>query len=209
MALCCIGGVCIPYSAIVPFVLLGLKWFLTKLAMAGLLPASIEKLLDHFLPSPVNQQQLIHHRRSKISKEPVSTACCGTAINNWCNSSVGSSNHTTVTNKDHKVLSSTEEEVLTLLATNAQMIVLKFTSSSCQPCQHIQPVFEQMALDYAHQAQFVVVDINECEQLSARFNILLLPTFVAVFQNTIVQQYSGSDQTNLQEFVHNAISKTK
>lgn len=42
---CCIGGVCIPYTAIVPMVLLGLKWIVTKLAYVGLLPSSVVQWL--------------------------------------------------------------------------------------------------------------------------------------------------------------------
>eukprot|EP00536_Pseudo-nitzschia_multiseries_P008339 jgi/Psemu1/257124/estExt_Genewise1Plus.C_2100063 len=34
----CIGGVCVPYSAVIPLFLLGIKWVLSKLHTYGLLP---------------------------------------------------------------------------------------------------------------------------------------------------------------------------
>jgi hypothetical protein len=44
--LCCIGGVCVPYTAVVPLVLLALRWCLAKLAAFGLLPSSVVELLN-------------------------------------------------------------------------------------------------------------------------------------------------------------------
>jgi hypothetical protein len=44
--LCCIGGVCVPYTAVVPLVLLVFRWCLAKLAAFGLLPESIVELLN-------------------------------------------------------------------------------------------------------------------------------------------------------------------
>jgi hypothetical protein len=44
--LCCIGGVCVPYTAVVPILLLALKWLAQKLANYGLLPSAIGNLLQ-------------------------------------------------------------------------------------------------------------------------------------------------------------------
>ena len=46
MSLCCIGGVCVPYSAVVPICLLGLKWVAAKLASYGLLPKFLVDMLQ-------------------------------------------------------------------------------------------------------------------------------------------------------------------
>jgi hypothetical protein len=46
--LCCFGGVCVPYTAVVPILILALKWVATKLAQMGLLP----KVLQQFLNLP-------------------------------------------------------------------------------------------------------------------------------------------------------------
>jgi hypothetical protein len=44
--LCCIGGVCVPYTAVVPLVLLVFRWCLAKLAMLGLLPSTVVEMLN-------------------------------------------------------------------------------------------------------------------------------------------------------------------
>jgi hypothetical protein len=46
--LLCFGGVCVPYTAVVPILILALKWVATKLAQMGLLP----KVLQQFLNLP-------------------------------------------------------------------------------------------------------------------------------------------------------------
>lgn len=47
MALCCIGGVCIPWE-VVPLLLLCLKWVVDRLAAAGLLPAALSEKLGAY-----------------------------------------------------------------------------------------------------------------------------------------------------------------
>jgi thiol-disulfide isomerase/thioredoxin len=49
MAVCCIGGVCIPYTALIPLLLYGLKWLLEKLVTSGLLPKSWHEKIVLFI----------------------------------------------------------------------------------------------------------------------------------------------------------------
>ena len=44
--LICIGGVCVPYTAVIPLVVLALKWVAVKLAQMGLLPKAVGDLLQ-------------------------------------------------------------------------------------------------------------------------------------------------------------------
>lgn len=45
MSCLCIGGVCIPYTAVLPLLLIGLQWVATQLAKVGLLPDWVAKKL--------------------------------------------------------------------------------------------------------------------------------------------------------------------
>ena len=47
MSLCCIGGVCVPYSAVLPIFLLCLRWLLAKAVALGIVPQSA---IDKFFP---------------------------------------------------------------------------------------------------------------------------------------------------------------
>jgi thiol-disulfide isomerase/thioredoxin len=49
MALCCIGGVCIPYSAIIPLIIYGFRWLFQKLVTWGVLPSWISSALSGFI----------------------------------------------------------------------------------------------------------------------------------------------------------------
>jgi hypothetical protein len=51
--LCCFGGVCVPYTAVIPLLLLVFRWFLAKLARWGLVPEVVAKImnLQEFQPS--------------------------------------------------------------------------------------------------------------------------------------------------------------
>ena len=44
--LLCIGGVCVPYSAVFPLIILALKWVLVRLAQMGLLPKVVADALQ-------------------------------------------------------------------------------------------------------------------------------------------------------------------
>lgn len=44
--LLCIGGVCVPYTAIVPLVVLALKWVAVRMARMGLLPKAVGDMLQ-------------------------------------------------------------------------------------------------------------------------------------------------------------------
>lgn len=82
MALCCIGGVCIPYTAIIPLLLYGLQWVLQKLANMGLLPEAMCKQLQGFMITVNNNNK---------SKEVNSGSCCS--------SSTATTEKTTTNNK--------------------------------------------------------------------------------------------------------------
>jgi hypothetical protein len=43
--LLCIGGVCVPYTAVVPLLVLALKWIAVQLAQMGLLPKAVANVL--------------------------------------------------------------------------------------------------------------------------------------------------------------------
>jgi thioredoxin 1 len=155
MALCCIGGVCIPYTALLPLLVLGLQWILKMLAQAGLLPSSWTSTLHRYLQHSAsstkkkkndsssssstccdtnnagdNRNRLRRGKQSKVSDVTAATACCASNDNN------------NTKNKDVVVHCTTEDEWENLVrTTTASAMVVKFTATWCQPCQKIQPVF--------------------------------------------------------------------
>ena len=213
MALCCIGGVCVPYSAVVPFAVVALQWLLGKLAAAGLLPPAVAHALARFIPGrtdchnstssssssvcckPASQQQPSNLRRSKISKQSYTATTTAS-----CNGGGGDDDETATIHRTSIRTLDSDEELTTLLSTSEQTVVLKFTAVWCKPCKAIQPLFEQLANDHCAVATFAVVDADELDEAASRYGVVALPSFVACRGGKVVEKYAGSDETKLRDF---------
>jgi len=188
MSVCCIGGVCIPYTAIVPLLLLGLKWLAEKLARLGLLP---DFVVQHLGLAAVAAAQ----------KERESS-CCDTT-NTTASSSTSLSNN----NKNSgKLVHSVESmEDWTFIKQNHEVIVVKFTAAWCRPCKEVAPVFTRLSEKYEN-AHFVQVDVDELDDVASEHNVAVMPTFVVLKQGTAVSTMRGSNPQKLTSFVEEHVS---
>ena len=168
MALCCIGGVCVPYTAVVPLLLMGLKWFLGKLAEYGLLPHSVV----HYLGLPIHSEKQNQQQQKQTS---TSTSSCNNDSQPCCNG-VKAPAAPNVTTGTVTVLES-NDQFETFLQRN-ETLVIKFTATWCRPCQIIGPVFTELAAIYA--AHFIEVDVDDLDQIAAKYNVAVMPTFCIV-----------------------------
>ena len=221
MALCCIGGVCIPYSAIVPLLIYGLQWLLQKLVVAGLLPAAWCEALSRILPTKsVNNKaddtccttvasngNLRRGKQMKHDGEQVSFAatsrtssCCSDV------SAVAVAGVVTTIDSDEEW----ERLLATTTTSTTAVIVCKFTAVWCKPCKAIQPVFESLAAaSTADTTRFVVVDVDALEDVASTYNVMALPTFVALHNGKVLDKYSGSNETVLREWVESVVKKSE
>ena len=61
--------------------------------------------------------------------------------------------------------------------------VVKFEADWCVPCKEITPAVEQLSTEWAGQGvEFVSLDIDGASDITNRYNIFGVPTFIA-FQN--------------------------
>lgn len=171
MSLCCIGGVCIPTSAVVPLLLWVLKYAVEMAAKWGLLGESNRQKLEDYLVTKPKKE-----KRNKRSK-----SCCGEKS---CE---------LVTDAD------TQEELETLIETYDKVIV-KWSASWCKPCKAIHPYYEELAAKHSN-IKFVVADADECDDFCAEHGVVALPTFLAFEKEEIVDRYAGSSQELLTKFV--------
>jgi thiol-disulfide isomerase/thioredoxin len=226
MALCCIGGVCIPYTALLPLLVLGLQWVLKQLSAAGLLPTSWTTLLHRYLSSATAGQRRGAKESSSLS------SCCGTNdgkihLRRGKQSKVNDSSpcgaNATTTPTAGVVHCTTEEEWERLVqrsTTTANIaLAVKFTAAWCKPCQKIQPVFAALPQNDADNTtkkiQLVTVDVDGCDGLAGSLQILSLPTFVLLDPRTQrpiggpSSSYSGSDETRLKLWWESCIASVK
>ena len=73
-----------------------------------------------------------------------------------------------------------------LEAAGSKPVLADFYASWCPPCMHFKPVFEAMAKQYEGKAIFVKIDVDVQTQLSERYEIEAMPTFIC-FKNSVAK----------------------
>ena len=182
MAALCIGGVCIPYSAIVPAVFLFFRWFAAKI---GLLSVSDDAIVKNkSCCSDSATAATLKPRRSKLGKS-MST------ISNA--SSTGTGTDGTV-----KEIESSDEWAAAL-GDSARPIVVKFTAGWCKPCQAIDPFYKSLAKTY--DATFVKVDVDELDDVAGKYEVAMMPTFVILSKGEVAGRISGAHEGKLEALI--------
>lgn len=174
MALCCIGGVCIPYSALLPFLAYGFQWLLTKLVTYGILPDWLHDRLQGMLPAK---------KKKTLNKQ--NDSCC---TSDTCS---------TLSDEDVSFVESDEQWSAILQSTKP--VVCKFTAGWCQPCKKIQPVFESLAK--GKDGVYCMLDVDDMEEIASQYKVAMLPTFLVLKDQVEVARYSGSDENKLRKLM--------
>ena len=185
MALCCIGGVCIPYSALLPLLVWGLRWLVEKMAAFGLLPKSLEAWL-------LTTLQIQSNKRTTDD-------CCKTEAQG----SVSPSR-----SPDRNI-----EEVESMndwnkLRQSNDMVVAKFSASWCSPCKAIQPLYASLAAKHT-KAKFALIDVDDVDDVANQYKVGILPTFLVLCKGDVVERYSGSDGNKLQALIQTHVASAK
>ena len=191
MALCCIGGVCVPYTAVVPILLMGLKWFIGKLAEYGLLPDSVVQYLGL-----QGIQQTCGKRSCTPSGTTGTPSCCTGAAKAPAPPNAG----------EEVMVLETVDQFNALLQTNETMVI-KFTASWCRPCQAIGPVYKELATIYA--AHFIEVDVDDFDQIASQYKVAVMPTFCIVKggHEATIDTLTGSNEQSLRLFMDTSLTK--
>ena len=92
------------------------------------------------------------------------------------------------------------------------MFIRVFTSGyKCYNYKHaynkIQPLYEKLAAEKNAALKFVLVDVDDLDEIAAAYDVAILPTFVAVQPTaagtttaTVPETYAGSDPKKLKDF---------
>jgi thioredoxin 1 len=70
-------------------------------------------------------------------------------------------------------------------------VVVDFYADWCAPCKMLAPVFQKMAEDYAGQARFVKVNVDEEASLTDRFGISGIPTMIFFKDGAMADSATG------------------
>ncbi|HEY7768363.1 thioredoxin [Longimicrobium sp.] len=72
------------------------------------------------------------------------------------------------------------------------LVLVDFGAAWCGPCRMMDPAVKQIAGDYAGRVKVAKVDTDANLQVSTRFNIRSLPTFLIFRDGKVVDQVIGA-----------------
>ncbi|XP_046901843.1 thioredoxin-like [Hypomesus transpacificus] len=83
-----------------------------------------------------------------------------------------------------------------------KLVVVDFTATWCGPCQTIAPFFKKLSEEHTT-VVFLKVDVDDAQDVAAFCDIKCMPTFHFYKNKKKVEEFSGSNQTKLEELVNN------
>lgn len=94
-----------------------------------------------------------------------------------------------------------EQKDLDALIQSGKLVVVDFYADWCGPCKMIAPKVEELSkLDENKDVIFCKVNVDEAEEIAAKYGIEAMPTFL-FFKNTQVDSFKGADIDKLKQFV--------
>ena len=83
-------------------------------------------------------------------------------------------------------------EAFNELLQGAEPIVVDFNATWCGPCRMVAPIFDELDKEYAGRAQFVSVDVDECEELAMKYMVRNIPTILFIKNGEVVSKQVGA-----------------
>ena len=171
-----------PYSAVVPLLLMGFKWVCAKLHTYGLLPGFIAEML-------------------KLPKSPPSSSSSSSSTTTTTTTTTGEAPTTAPEGTKGVVEALASEERFGDLVKTNEAFVVKFTAAWCKPCHRIQPYYERKAAEHTNRA-FLTVDVDDFDDIAGKYGVAMMPTFLVVRGDSVLGTYRGSSEPELETFLN-------
>lgn len=88
-----------------------------------------------------------------------------------------------------------------LSSAESSCAVVFFTSTTCGPCQMIQPRFEELASDAGSKAKLIKLDIDLAYDAALQFEVSSTPTFMTFLKGEKVEEWVGASESDLKSRV--------
>ena len=89
-------------------------------------------------------------------------------------------------------ISATDETFETEVEKQNGVVVVDFWSTGCPPCRMMAPSLNELATEMVGKVKIVKVDVDDAPDVSARFGIRALPTFILFKDGNVVDKIVGA-----------------
>lgn len=109
----------------------------------------------------------------------------------------------------HELLVDLDERAFEVLVSSGKNLFVDFWAEWCSPCRVVEPILEKLAKKYQGKLIFGRVNVDREMNLSSRFQILSIPTFI-VFRNGVpVNTMIGAvGEDTLENFIARALNES-
>eukprot|EP00092_Neocalanus_flemingeri_P005489 GFUD01005919.1.p2 GENE.GFUD01005919.1~~GFUD01005919.1.p2 ORF type:complete len:106 (-),score=34.79 GFUD01005919.1:661-978(-) len=87
-----------------------------------------------------------------------------------------------------------------LAAAGDKLVVVDFHATWCGPCKMIAPHLQEMS-NTMEDVVFLKVDVDECEDIAAKYEISAMPTFIFIKSKAKVADLTGANIERLKQLV--------
>ena len=83
-----------------------------------------------------------------------------------------------------------------------QPVIVDVYASWCGPCQMMAPIFDELEKEIGTSYKFAKLNVDEARELSIKFGVTSVPTFLFIKNSQIVGRETGyMDKQDLQEAI--------
>ncbi|CAH0718431.1 unnamed protein product, partial [Brenthis ino] len=78
-----------------------------------------------------------------------------------------------------------------------KLVVIDFKATWCGPCKIIGPKLDELANEHVDSVVVLKVDVDDCEDIAADYDISAMPTFVFIKNGQKLEEFSGANYDKL------------
>ena len=83
-----------------------------------------------------------------------------------------------------------------LLATPGKLLIVDFWATWCGPCRMLSPILDLLEEETADQISVVKVNVDDADEIAARFRIMNIPTLLFFKDGQLVDKTVGAMPKN-------------